>query len=558
MSCNPATPSQCPSKNLCEDTAVGSGMMGVGTWNYSCVDCSSVGTKPTLQPETGSWYMHAGGRMFPGDQMSIPPTNSNGDVCEASGATLAAQAIDGNIVMYGYNDTTTSPTKWGLGCPRWALSTLTPPVQVQPGNILQLTSKGILEIVSQDNKILWQASKNEEVVKAGPSAQLVFTFTDGNLVLFTINEEGAAVTLWELSENGMVPNGTCIGTGATCKEPPVGPGGLVFHNINVSTTLNKTIFYCKEKGPWIDIYAIDNITNKIYKNANMWLYMLYQSKDQQQQLADYETTYNDIIHNMNINLEYVNCNVIQFMSTFSKGTVHGYAALIYTLTEYINNDYGDYKILVYKDSQKGMIEIINHFVKLNFIDKNNIIYVESCIAYLFNVIKFIPVPLEWHSFPRDEHHKQVTRPRGGAGIDIISKYMIEQIEIESYDICIVKHNKSEKLTFRGEEETDYNILVNYCKKNNLFLLEPGTLNEILLVNYLYRCKKFVTSWGTSFFKNMGYLSSSCKKIIVIINEEGYFGEYTDEKNSGYLMKEYNGIPIEYYRADKYINLQRLE
>lgn len=510
---------------------------------------------PFINVFDGNWYIKTNMMLTSSDDMVIPSITTSGTMPSAAGRVCAIKS-NGELVIYSYDGHSDTL--------RLYYSFRHMHIPYSSGNILHLTKEGILELVSSDNKILWQATQNGKVVIAGEKAHLVFQSEDGKLVLYNDLPGPKCKSVWSFTyyeSNTIIVDKSYISKetrGWQYINSFIHKRNIENLYLDVSTTLNKTIFYCKEKGPWIDIYAIDNITNKIYKNANMWLYMLYQSKDQQQQLADYETTYNDIIHNMNINLEYVNCNVIQFMSTFSKGTVHGYAALIYTLTEYINNDYGDYKILVYKDSQKGMIEIINHFVKLNFIDKNNIIYIESCIAYLFNVIKFIPVPLEWHALPRDEHHNQVTRPRGGAGIDIISKYMIEQIEIESYDICIVKHNKSEKLTFRGEEETDYNILVDYCKKNNLFLLEPGTLNEILLVNYLYRCKKFVTSWGTSFFKNMGYLSSSCKKIIVIINEEGYFGEYTDEKNSGYLMKEYNGIPIEYYRADKYINLQRLE
>jgi len=309
-------------------------------------------------------------------------------------------------------------------------------------------------------------------------------------------------------------------------------------------TQNKTIYFI---GDIIEnsifTISIDNNTDKIYSYSNEWLYLLkplyYPSNT-----CIYDnliTYYNTIINNKNLNYSYAELNVIPLITSFSKGTLHGYTGLFFMLNEYINNinNYNNYYILVYLDSQQGLLDIINHFVDINIINKEQIIYISSNVQYLFNSIKFIPN--EWHAYPLN------------LNIELVDKYMIKQnnyLPLENDKVCIIKSSLSDNRTSCGIINEE--VINLFCIKNNLYFLEPTKMNEIELINRIYNTKIFVASWGTAYMKNIVYISNMCEKVIVFIIGDDFINQYNSTKH--YMSTKYKNAIISYHIVDTELNI----
>ena len=313
------------------------------------------------------------------------------------------------------------------------------------------------------------------------------------------------------------------------------------------TITNNSIYFI---GPQINnslfTLCVDN--KKIYSYSNEWLYLIkhyykehYLHPMYNNILIHYqsinETKINDI------NLEYKNYNVIPFITSFSLGTTHGYAGLFYMLNEYIKNydKYKKYNILIYENSQQGLLDIINHFIDKKIIDKNKIIYLSSNIKYLFNTIEFIPN--KWH-----EYNCEV--------LELIEKYIIDpdlnnSISINNR-ICIIKSSSSSNITYAGIVN-DYYINL-FSLNNNLLFLNPSKINEISLINMIYNCKIFVSSWGTAFFKNYIYISEKCEEIIVLVIGYEFMHQYESRKLSNTLLSKYKNATIKYIFANETLDL----
>lgn len=302
--------------------------------------------------------------------------------------------------------------------------------------------------------------------------------------------------------------------------------------------------------------AIDTKSKKMYTYSNEWLYLMknYDYGYSHPDGVYYKRIirqYKIVINNKKINCCYSNYNVIPFISQQCTGSVHGYAALSCMLNEYINNYsiYKNYKILVYSDSQQGILDIINHFTDKNIINKEQIIYISPNIQYLFNCIRFIPN--QW----------RVYLPN--LKIDLFDKYTINKnnynfLPFENDKVCIIKSSLSQNMCSHGT--VNYTIIQNFCDKNNLLFLEPTKMNEIELINRVNDCRIFVTSWGTSFLKNYVYLSNKCEKIIVFVIGPERLVEYnsilnTTHPKDGFVMpKQYKHATIHYYIIDTELNL----
>jgi hypothetical protein len=316
--------------------------------------------------------------------------------------------------------------------------------------------------------------------------------------------------------------------------------------VESTTTINKTIFFVGDMiGNSLFLLAIDNDTNKIYANASEWLCLIKSFYAIRFHHYNHIVSqYNSIITSKNLDTSYADCNVIPFITSFSGGTVHGYSGLFCVLTEYINNfdSYKDYKIIVYTNSQQGLLDIITHFVDINIINKEQIIYISSNKQYLFNSIKFIPN--SWNTFPRD------------IKLEIIDKYMIDNnkyLPHYNYDkICILKSSISDNKTVIGI--VDIEIVNNFCNKNNLFLLEPTKINEIELINIINKSKIFVTTWGTAFFKNSAYISDNCEKIIVLVIGHEFMSQYNNAIRNNSIDRKIKNAHIEYYITDTNLNV----
>ena len=235
-------------------------------------------------------------------------------------------------------------------------------------------------------------------------------------------------------------------------------------------------------------------------------------------------------------------DVIPFITSFSKGTVHGYSGLFSILNEYISNldTYKNYKIIVYKDSQQGLLDIINHFINKNIINKEHVIYISSNVQYLFNSIKFIPH--RWHTYPSN------------VNIDfLLDNYIVNQnnhLLLENDNICIIKSSISDNRTNSGIVAVEK--IKSFCNKNKLLLLEPTQMSEIELITKINQSRIFVTSWGTAFFKNYIYTSNKCEKIIVLIIGIEFINQYISQTNI--LQTKFKNAIITYHIVDENVNI----
>jgi len=298
---------------------------------------------------------------------------------------------------------------------------------------------------------------------------------------------------------------------------------------NVFLQFNKKLY-----GNSMMLLMINN-DNKILKYSNEWLYLIKSYYPKNGIYHDIIITYNNILTNKN-NASYIDESVISFLTSFSTGTVHGYSALYHMIIVYITNIsyYKNFKIIVAKNSQAGILNIINHFVEIKVFNKDNIIYLEPDKIYKFKSVIFIP----------NNYHVILNNNLdfSNSVSNIIHEYIILKNikKVEKYDnICIMKTNKSINLTNDGVISDDISNIFN--KKYNLNKIEAGSIDEISLIHIINSCKIFVVSWGTAFFKNFVYISDNCKKIIVLIIGKEFIKQYHDFKDLPNKFKNANII-----------------
>jgi hypothetical protein len=316
--------------------------------------------------------------------------------------------------------------------------------------------------------------------------------------------------------------------------------------ININNLFNFCIEKKKEKNVFLQfnkklhgnsmMLLMINNDNKILTYSNEWLYLIKSYYPKNNIYHDIIKTYNNILINKT-NANYIDENVISFLTSFSTGTIHGYSALYHMLIVYIRNInyYKNFKIIVAKNSQEGILNIINHFIEITIFNKDNIIYLEPDKIYKFKSVIFIP----------NDYHIILTNNFyfSNSISNIIHKYIIlkNTKKIEKHDnICILKTSNSINLTNDGIVSNDIANIFN--KKYNLNKIEPGSIDEISLINIIYSCKIFVVSWGTAFFKNFVYISNNCRKIIVLIIGEEFIKQYNNFKD---LPKKFKNANIIY-------------
>lgn len=322
----------------------------------------------------------------------------------------------------------------------------------------------------------------------------------------------------------------------------------IFKNcLNLEVTINKPFYFIGNTfANTLNVICIDSLSKKIYSYSNEWLYLIKHYYDSHQTLyLDLVSNYYNLLQIPNIDERFSNDNIIPFITSFSSGTAHGYCGLFFILNEYISyrKKYKDYKIAIYPNSQSGIIDILNHFINKKILDKNKIIRLSSSIKYLFKSVRFIPN--KWHSYPKKFNLK------------IIKKYIIceeiqNKLSIINSEMCIIKNSQSHNITSCGVVQEK--IVKIFCKQNNLILLEPGKINEIELINYLYSSSRLILSWGTSFFKNYIYISSRCKKITVFVIGDEFRKQYYRVREQGDLIEKYKDAMITYILVDTHLNV----
>lgn len=300
---------------------------------------------------------------------------------------------------------------------------------------------------------------------------------------------------------------------------------------------NSTYFVKSDINTWHLHVISTNEENKINNK-------LFKFKDREYFKQKISQMANDIIESQD--KTYIDEDVISFITKCSHGTGHGYVDIFLSTICYVQNidKCKNHKILVYENSSKGILDIINHLCHMNIIDKNKIIYIKEGIIYKFrsicNHVDFYPGKIKNKSnkfYTYEDNFfnnvKLFINKYFTNKIDYLGQinYHIENVAIIKEDLpqlCV--GNQMGKVS--GFNKNDINL---FCKKNNLTLVRPENINEVTLINILNNCKKFVVTLGTSSHKNIVYLSEICKSINIIIQKGS---KYEKEHRKEYLS-DYN-------------------
>lgn len=339
----------------------------------------------------------------------------------------------------------------------------------------------------------------------------------------------------------------------------------MFNLLNRDLTIPNCFLYTYNTDFWISIISINLSTyNYINYYSNEWLYLIKDhhydvNRDIYNNLipsySDLKTEYNYITStNVFNHIICVDEDVIQLFTTFSRGTVHGFSGFYYMIIEYLHNihKYIDLKILFYKDSQQGILDIFNYLCEIKLIDKNKIIYIENNKKYIFKSITHIP----------NKYHAFIGNLIKSSDI-FIQKYLLRTNIISitnNENLCLLKTNNTNNSNQYGIFNQD--IVNNFCKMYNMFKIEQ--MNELDLIHTIYNCKLLIINFGSAFLKNFIYISDKCEKIIVVVNGPLYTSAYyqhkqvvpstSEEEDFGCpLLYKYKNATIKYILVNNDLN-----
>jgi len=241
----------------------------------------------------------------------------------------------------------------------------------------------------------------------------------------------------------------------------------------------------------------------------------------------------------------INEDVIPFITSYS-GTVHGFCGVLSILEHYVSNinEYKNYKILLLKHHDKGILDIIDYFCELNLIQKDKIIFLDFDTLYKFKSIFLIPNSLH-HYFENVHIRDKISC--------MLQKYVIEfnngrDKPASCFNkIAIIKNSKFPTTTQLGI--TTYEIASMFANNFHYHLLEPTVCGEINLICYLSNCEELIISWGTAFMKNFVYISNKCKKVTILIIGNEFLHEYNHTKRHNQLVTKYKNAEFIYKTTD---------
>lgn len=310
-------------------------------------------------------------------------------------------------------------------------------------------------------------------------------------------------------------------------------------------TNEETFYFISQQVPICNslmTLAVNKNDNKIYTYCCEWLFLInklyYPNGYFYKSIV---TSYNNFL-NKTYDETYKDKKMIPFITSFSRGTTHGYSGLYCILYNYINNKekYKDHNITVYKHSQKGILDIIHYLADKKIIDKSKIIYLDKEKKYLFKSITFIPN--KWH-----EMHQILYQKSNYHNIydNLIVKYLVDVNYSTSHDnLCLIKD---------FENKNNTTIVEKFTKLNNTYNMDVNVISEIEMINLIYNSKVFVCSWGTCFWKNFFYVSDKCEKIIVlVVNRCSYINQFIRWKKT--LLKKHKNAEIYYYVVKRFEDL----
>ena len=308
--------------------------------------------------------------------------------------------------------------------------------------------------------------------------------------------------------------------------------------------------------------------NKIIINSNEWLYLLNKMYYNTvpwlwvyEKYQDIVNKYKDVIqrtHTVNINE-----SVVSLITTFCIGTAHGYSGLFCLLRDYLKNHIGK-KIIIYKNSQKGILDIIYHIFKIIYYKEDfrkYIIVLDHNIVYKIKEIIFINNEHHTYFYVETVSNDDPVIYKKSADFrqdvtNILSTYiyptlntnqyytnLIKSTSINPY-ICIFKSTNTQNLT--NSNIIPFHDILNFCNKYDAIFINPSDYNEIDVIGILFYCKKFSTMFNNCFHKNFIYIGNNCTEINVYVFPD-CMGEYTSAKSS--LITTFKNATINYIIQD---------
>lgn len=298
------------------------------------------------------------------------------------------------------------------------------------------------------------------------------------------------------------------------------------------------------------IIASLNSDNKLNLYADEWLYSInyyYPDNDYYKLLILFTNYLIYQKYNSN-NIIQINEDVVSFIDSFSYGTVHGYTSIFSMLIKYINNfeKYKNLKIIVFVESQRGILNLIEYFCNIGKIDKNNIIYIDRHKIYNFKSITFI----------KNKNINYTIESLYDVN-NFITECIINPDNSSLANLCIIKNDRSCNVTSDGVVK--FENVVNFANKWNLTIVEPSGVNEIELINIINRCKFLIVTWGTAYMKNLPYISDNCTKILVLVIGNEFINQYNknDEKQF-YAIDKFKNTNIIYKIVDENLDFNPFE
>ena len=249
-----------------------------------------------------------------------------------------------------------------------------------------------------------------------------------------------------------------------------------------------------------------------------------------------------------------NQHFFSLISSWSTGTVHGYAQICYIIMNLMKYDYTKYTFLIYKHTQKGIRELVNYFLPHNKI-------VEIDHGFYYNIKHYYFVSgeqkklmasydIQWHAIIQSFFSKHVY-----SQFNIRANWFLPQSYEFPKKISIVKTELDTEVNSPGRSFSSFHIR-QFCKTNGFVTIDGGRIPELHLIQLIHNCEEILTSWGTSFFKNYIHVSPECKRIYNLVLKDSNY--HTVEFNHTGLvlhntLQTYNNAKIVYSLCDKELN-----
>ena len=231
------------------------------------------------------------------------------------------------------------------------------------------------------------------------------------------------------------------------------------------------------------------------------------------------------------------------------------------MSEYLKKHIGK-KVIIYKNSQKGILDIIYHIFKIVYYKedfKKYIIILDHNVVY--NIKEIIFINNKHHSYFNSATitndsvlHKESAYFRQDV-TNILSTYVYPALNTKLYytklinctsinRICIFKSSNTQNLT--NGCIIPFSDIQNFCSKTDTTFVNPSDYNEIDVIGILFYCKIFSTMLNNCFHKNFIYIGNNCTEINVYVFPD-CMGEYTSAKSS--LITTFKNATINYIIQD---------